>query len=63
MSRKDYVAVAKLIAEQSQLNKSLTNNAQVRDTLHAVANGLADLFQADNALFNREKFLGACFSK
>jgi len=63
MSRKDYVAVAKLIAEQSELNKSHTNSAVVRDTLHTVANGLADLFEADNALFNREKFLGACFSK
>ena len=52
MSRKDYVAFAKLVL--AQLERGDVNGAE--DTAH----GMADLFASDNPRFDRGRFLVAC---
>ena len=54
MSRKDYIAIAAILANELQhADKS------ARLALIATAHRLADLFNADNARFDRARFLNA----
>lgn len=50
MSRKDYEAIARVIRE---------NEGDI-PTLVSVAKGVADIFAADNARFDRQRFYAAC---
>jgi hypothetical protein len=52
MSRKDYEAVASLLAR-------LRTEDYDRQTLHEVAEGLADIFENDNPQFSRYRFITA----
>lgn len=52
MSRKDYIAFAKLVL--AQLERGDLNGAE--DAAH----GMADIFAADNPRFDRGRFLVAC---
>ena len=66
MTRKDYVAIAKVINElQPKVFRGLTiihaTKAEVLDeTRAAIAHGLADYMEYDNPNFNRSKFIEAC---
>jgi hypothetical protein len=58
MSRKDYVAVAEVLNTQAVKaveGHEVTAFFAVAD----IANGLADLFAADNPRFDRDRFLTA----
>ena len=64
-SKKDYIAVARIIASEIEPYKD-TNNDEGVDTspadvaIERIANRLADYFRSDNQLFNRDRFLKAC---
>lgn len=53
MTRKDYVAVAKIIADNDSGMSIWTVRARIADAL-------AEMFAADNPRFDRERFLKAC---
>ena len=54
MTRKDYVAIAKVIS-------SVPSDTPAEDeTRAAIAHGLADYMEYDNPNFNRNKFIEAC---
>jgi len=55
MSRKHYVEVARLIAnEVESINPAIESTRAL--TAERVARGLADLFAADNPRFDRQRF-------
>ena len=54
MTKKDYVLIAKAVSDMFLGHKDWVRN------LEQVSNKLADALQAQNPLFNREKFLTAC---
>lgn len=56
MSRKDYVAFARII----KTNLEISHSPLERVTVKGVATDMADLFAADNPRFDRQKFLTAC---
>ena len=54
MTRKDYVAIAKVIS-------SVPSDTPDEDAIRAaIAHGLADYMEQDNPNFNRSKFIEAC---
>lgn len=53
MSRKDYVRSANVIANAQKEPSDLV-------TAREIADGLADVFAADNDKFDRKRFLRAC---
>lgn len=53
MSKKHYIAIAKIIANAQRQNT-------VEQALDHVTEDLADMFKCDNAAFNRAKFIEAC---
>lgn len=55
MSRKDYIAAARLIADEVEAADTAATPA-----LERIARGLADLFAADNGRFDRGRFYFAC---
>ncbi len=60
-SRKDYVAVAKIINDAQPLPGSTPTAATItRCSLENVAQDLAKYFATDNARFDRARFLAAC---
>lgn len=54
MSRKDYVAIADVLRLKYE-----EGDASVKSTVEAIARGLCNLFAADNASFDRQRFLKA----
>jgi hypothetical protein len=59
MTRKDYVAIADALASVM----SMSQHVNEQETVRWVAEHLCDVFVADNARFDREKFLAACEAK
>jgi len=60
MSRKDYLAFAKIIATQLQ---ELREQGALRvhgDILLTIAWEMAEVFDADNPNFDEDRFMGAC---
>tara|TARA_R100000963_G_C4591135_1_gene68278 strand:+ start:395 stop:598 length:204 start_codon:yes stop_codon:yes gene_type:complete len=63
MSRKHYIQVAKIIADQIEFTRQFNNGKIEQHRIAAtiqIARDLADMFQRDNAQFDRERFLTAC---
>jgi len=52
MTRKDYVAIANAISIESQFGD--------KATAKAIAESLASVLKADNARFDKDKFITAC---
>lgn len=60
-SRKDYETTARVIHTEVDVWERGTVLADLPlDALHHVAEHFADLYQADNARFDRARFLDAC---
>jgi hypothetical protein len=62
MTRKDYIAIAKTIADERPyiLRENKLLDREVSATLDSVAMNLAEMLQRDNPRFDRDKFLTAC---
>jgi hypothetical protein len=65
MSRKHYIAIAAMIARNRILGPVRTAedsaaNAAAQAVLDLVAMQSADIFEKDNAAFDRARFLAAC---
>ena len=66
MTRKDYEAIAKVIAQANMALESRVTadsdryNEGGEDMLHFVANNLCVTLKADNPNFDRSRFLRAC---
>lgn len=59
MSRKDYEAIAAIIAGDIASKRDACN-VDVEDVLRNVARSMADHFARDNARFDRQRFYAAC---
>ncbi len=63
-SKQDYVSIARVIdTTWSKLHAACTTGAQafaVKVDMDAVVTAFADMFQADNPRFDRERFVMAC---
>ena len=60
MSRKDYLAFAKIIADELQ---EIRENGAVGthgNIMLSLAWGMAEVFDADNPNFDEDRFMGAC---
>jgi len=62
MTRKDYVAIAEVFKEQTKWLQPeiIQNEQQSYNTLRHLAKDLCDVFERDNPLFDRDRFLKAC---
>ena len=61
LTRKDFEAVAAVLRRQmAPTEGTFAVRTKRRETITAVAHGLADVFAADNPRFERRKFLTAC---
>lgn len=62
MSCKHYREVAEIIKEEWEFSATLPQGESLpfRVALVRLAGGMADMFQADNDRFDRQKFLHAC---
>ena len=60
MSRKDYLAFAKIIANQLQELREQGAPRAHADILIAIAWEMAEVFDADNPNFDEDRFMGAC---
>ena len=62
MTRKDYIAIAKVINDAQHTPGALMpHDVKVADEMRAfIAHGLADFMEYDNPNFNRSKFIEAC---
>ena len=62
MTRKDYVAIAKVINDAQHTPGALMpHDVKVADEMRSfIAHGLADYMEYDNPNFNRSKFIEAC---
>ena len=61
MTRKDYIAIAKVINDAQHTPGALMpHDVEVADEMRAfIAHGLADYMEQDNPNFNRSKFIEA----
>jgi hypothetical protein len=59
MSRKHYVEVARLIADEVESINPATEPTRLI-SVENIARGMADLFAADNGRFDRGRFYFAC---
>ena len=63
MSKKDYVAITKIVKSQFA-EWGIDNNPDYvdgyRDSAKCIARRIADYMESDNTRFNRAKFLSAC---
>ena len=63
MTRKHYIQVANIIADQMEFTRQF-NNGKVEQHRRAatiqIATDLAGMFKRDNPQFDRERFLTAC---
>lgn len=68
MSKKDYIAIAKVIAAQREQVETSFNGGAITgpsyegkmETLRRTAYGLADVCAAVNSAFDRNRFIAAC---
>ena len=63
MSRKDYLALAEVIAYELQELRAGTGSSHTKhckDILVMVAYGMCEVFHKDNANFDEDRFMGAC---
>lgn len=64
MSRKDYIAVAEVVAqtrgEYQDAGITAGEGALVTGAMLRTAERLASMFKSDNPRFDRERFLAAC---
>lgn len=58
MTRKDYVAIAKVV--KSEVNHWDDKQPQVLSAITSIADGLSSVFRADNLNYDRNRFLDAC---
>lgn len=56
MSRKDYEAIAKILAEEAEANR---NSDEGWRAVSAITWSLAEYFAEDNPEFNRSRFMAA----
>ena len=60
MTKKDYVAIAKILSDAQFINLTTQGEVAVNtDTRRRIAFSLANVMQADNARFDRARFLSA----
>lgn len=60
-SKRDYVAVARIIRDaRDDWGSPTTRDDPVSTALGQVASGLCSVFASDNPRFDRERFLAAC---
>jgi len=62
MTRKDYIAVAKIVAA-ARVCYNVTAVPQYGDIVDYFETELADLFVADSSRFDRARFVAACNAK
>lgn len=63
MTRSDYVAVAKAVREfleHDDFKPHTQENRIRRNTVDDIIETLADVFEADNKAFDRNRFVSAC---
>ena len=63
MSRKDYLALAEVIAYELQELRAGTGSSHTKhckDMLVMVASGMCEVFRKDNDQFDEDRFMGAC---
>ena len=63
MSRKDYLALAAVIANELQELRAGTSSSHTKhckDLLVTVAYGMCEVFEQDNPNFDEDRFMGAC---
>lgn len=58
MTKKDFIAVAKIIRELGQLNRDFDDEAKF--TANRIARELAKVFKQQNPRFDTVRFLEAC---
>lgn len=59
MTRKDYIAIAKVLL-QAQLCASEDKYNSAEQAIGGVAREIASVFQQDNPRFDRRRFMAAC---
>ena len=62
MSRKHYVAVAQAVKDVRDIAKDSPSVRNASEALDLLARRLATVFQGDNGMFDRNRFLRACGS-
>ena len=60
MTKKDYVAIARIINTSNRETGDKAANQARKHLLDCVANDLADIMERDNPKFDRARFLTAC---
>lgn len=61
MTKKDYIAIAKIIKENSDYHDPDDGESNTKCiTVKTLTNELSKLFAADNPHFNKDKFIKAC---
>jgi hypothetical protein len=61
VSKKDYQAIARAIHEAREAHAERSAwESEVKEVLADVAERLADVFKADNHMFDRGRFIEAC---
>ena len=63
MSKKDYLALAKVIAYELQELRESVGKSHTRHQMHTlvlVAHGMCDVFYKDNDQFDEDRFMRAC---
>lgn len=59
MTKKDYVAIAKILSKELYKHDNRITMAPIA----AIANRLAECFEADNPNFDSTRFLNACYQE
>ena len=61
MTKKDYIAIARVINDGALINCATAADVQMnRRTRHTIARRLADVMAQGNSRFDHERFLEAC---
>ena len=60
MTRKDYIAIAKVFQARSEMARNIQNAPSRLAHYAEVAGDLADVLAQDNQRFDRARFLKAC---
>ena len=60
MSRKDYIAIAKMLKEQGSHTLEDGSDFNAFRVYNDICRGMCEVLASDNANFNRDRFLTAC---
>ena len=60
MTKKDYIAIAKVLAAHRMRRPTDDSDGRIADRLDDVTEAFADMLAADNPRFDRVRFLAAC---